>query len=71
MDDPVRNVLGNRRAVIVLASGTRIAHSDRSDGRGAMDDACVNTVGCVGDCDSEGPTFGARGGTGLSRETRT
>ena len=53
----MRNVLDNRCAVIVLASGTRIAYSDRSDGRGAMGDACVYTVGCVGDCGSEGTSF--------------
>ncbi|MHC4554297.1 MAG: hypothetical protein ACYSUS_03215 [Planctomycetota bacterium] len=28
-----------------IASGTRIAYSDRSDGRGAMDDAGVDRVG--------------------------
>jgi hypothetical protein len=41
--------------------------SDRSDGRGAMGNAGVDRVGCVGDCDSEGPTFALSQTAGRSR----
>ena len=39
------------------SDGTSFASSERSDGRGAMDNACVYTVGYVGDCGSEGTVF--------------
>ena len=51
MDDPVAHSPDNRDANSVAASGTRVAYSDRSDGRGAVGDAGGNTGGCVKHCE--------------------